>query len=150
MLIVEIPECPLPQDLRDLRNLKEYTRIHLSPEGLPDHPHKLKRFSDMLQRHLAAYQVCMNIRIPFRIEFFDERHPLFRRAGRSRFIIDGIEAYTPVVPNLAQQCEKLAFAASDLKDHLVTQMKPFHQPHGKISMKPGKSRGKPLRLFVAR
>src|SRR5215831_3698178 len=115
MLVVDIPKGALLQDSRYIGHLKKYDRI-VAIRDRPDRCQKSVCLPDVLERHLAAEEIGRAFARLLREKFAHEPHILLRilpGGDKTRVIADAA-----IASKLADEAQKLAFAATDLEHGL--------------------------------
>jgi len=148
VLIIDVPEVKVLQHPDQVGDLEEHDRPFAIAHGAAYCAHKLRGIGNVLERHLAAEEIGLDVRILLGVEVLDELD-VGVLAGRVALFHKGrIKADTFVVAHLAQDGEKLALAAADLDHLLVPQIVFLNQGSGQLGVEGAEGRRKTLRLFI--
>ena len=97
MLVVDIPECSLPQNARHIRNLEENHCVGAIPHATPDVFDKVARPVNVFERMPAAYQVSLQVPVALGKKITHKSDPVGGRALKPPRNIAGINARAAVV-----------------------------------------------------
>ena len=114
MLVIEIPECPFAQDTRHVGNLEEDHGGRFVSDCAPDGLDELLGGMNVFKRVAAADQVAPQIAVTLRIEIANKGNSIRGRARQPAGHIAGIDSDAPIIAELAERCQKVAFSAADL------------------------------------
>jgi hypothetical protein len=135
MFIVNIPEAHITQHPSDFRDLKEDDGIRPITNRAVHNTQKTCYILNMFQRHFAANEVTMIMRIFFRIQILYKNYLVFNCTLVTLTDIGGINAYASIVAHFTQQCQKLALATADFNHLFATQVIACYQLLGQFAMK---------------
>src|ERR1700761_7186879 len=135
MFVVDVPEGKILQHTMHVRHLEEdhgvVTIAHRAPYGAD----KVRRIGNVLQRHLAAYEVALDVRVFFSVEVGDELNMRISGRGIAGADKGRVKPYPCVLAHLAHQGEKLTLPASDLDNFFAVQIVLIDQFGSQAAMK---------------
>src|SRR5690606_30334390 len=123
VLVIDIPECAQVQDPGDLGDHEEHHGLGPIAHGTAEAAQEVGHGVYVLERHLAADEVGLEIAVRLGVQVLDEGHP----ATRARLADHLVEAPALVAAHLGEHGDELALTAPELDHPLAAQTEALDQ-----------------------